>query len=434
MWCQGSGFRSSLRCSLLCLAVCLTEATEAQELDAPAHGAAVEKQTVDSGILDTQERSRAFLQVELALQRVQRRVDGDATLKRLANATIWDRRTKYGRLGIGAPTDDQIEIPTKSVPVKVPGDISVAVEYCRESERMQGRVLSGLFNGIVMWKTNNPHLFVSLGWLTRDAGAPDRLLAIVRDELEREGIRLIPMHKLDWPAATTSERLSQLLPPVVAPLALPQPVAAGGAPAMPQSAEKVFASPQEVVAAYGQARAKKDWQACARCLTPASQGAVVREVLFIAGMSRSTDLIKTIEKHVNLKLLDDKDPTEFAESKEVQEFLKSSERPPGDDDESQDAWLYEIFRKRVGDVPAFLADCCRHSPTYFFGDGEKLDCDRIRIEGDKAAGYLIVRRPAPDPKEVGEHGSEYFLPRYFPFRFRRIRGSWLIALTFGHEQ
>ena len=142
-------------------------------------------------------------------------------------------------------------------------------------------VLSGLHNGSVMWKTNNSHLFVNCGWFTRDLNALDRLLVIVREELEREGLHMLPMHKLDWPAATIPERLSQLLPPdFVSPVA-PQSKAVA---ASPQSPARVFMTPNDVVAAHNQAVAKKDWQAYARCLTPASQGAIIREVLSLAAM------------------------------------------------------------------------------------------------------------------------------------------------------
>ena len=103
----------------------------------------------------------------------------------------------------------------------------------------------------------------------------DRLLAIVREELGREGLRLLPMHKLDWPAATTAERLSQLLPPDGLPPVAPPPKIEV---APPQGPAKVFASPYDVVAAYNQAAAEKDWQAYLRCLTPASQIGAVKPI------------------------------------------------------------------------------------------------------------------------------------------------------------
>jgi hypothetical protein len=295
-------------------------------------------------------------------------------------------------------------------------------------------MVSGLYGGGVMWKTNNSHVFVSCGWFTRDLNAPDRLLAIVREELEREGLRLLPMQKLDWPAATTSERLSQLLPPDSAPPVVPQSKLVT---ASPQSPLRVFATPTDVVAAHNQAVAKKDWHAYARCLTPASQGAVIGEVLFVAGMGgkKCPELIKTIEKHLKFKLIDDSDfPGTFAQSKETQEFLESWGKQPGEDAEAADAWLYEFFRKRAGDVPAFLDDCFRQLPGPPEGYGKPIECEGIRIEGDKASGYRIDRRPAPAPEEVEKHGDTYYLPRYFPIRFRCIGGGWLIAYTFGQDR
>ena len=189
--------------------VCHNEATSAQGPHDPAVGPAVEQQL-----------SSFLLPIERALQGIQCRAAGDRTLKQLANEPIVPvdytnaegEPTAYRR-AIASPTDDQIEIPTKgdAVSIRLPGHVSVHFEVGNRDP--QEVILGGLYNGSVTWRTNNPHVFVKLFWCSQDPGVPDRLLAIVREELERQGLRLLPMHKLDWPAATPSERLSQLLPP-----------------------------------------------------------------------------------------------------------------------------------------------------------------------------------------------------------------------------
>jgi hypothetical protein len=441
---QGYGLHTFTACSVLLLIVCHSASTDAQQTPDRAHSATLEKQILDGKFVDNQEMARAFAQVEHALKRVQHRAVGDATLKHLAEAKTWDdgypKSKGYstgGRLGIGAPTDDQIEIPTKNDPMKVSGKIGVSVEYL--GTKSTGMTLSGLYNGSVMWKTNNSHIFVTLGWFTRDSGAPDRLLTIVREEFEREGIRLIPMRKLDWPIVTTSERLSQLLSPTISPSVTsplggkePTPVVSHPTEKIVGGRAKGFASPQEVVAAYRQALAKTDWHACVLCLTPASQGAVIRESLFLAGMSRDPKLINTIETHLRFKYFDDNEVAAMVGSKERKWFYKSLGEPPSGDGETVDNWLYQVFQKRVGDVPAFLTDCCLQSPEPIIADFGEID--GIRIEGDKASGYYTIRRPAPEPKDIEKHPAEYYLPRYFPWHFRRIGGSWLIAFTFGHDE
>jgi len=438
MWCQGCGLSAVIAWSMLVVVVCSIEVPAAQGPGDRAFGVAAEQQTVDIDVVDRQELSKALLKIERALRGIQRRAAGDHTLKRLADGPIdrsdyanAKRESKGCRLAIGVPTDDQIEVPAKGSVVRVPGGISVHVEYL--GRRPDADILSGLHNGLVTWKTNNPHVFVKLFWCSNDTGAPDRLLAIVREELEREGLSLLPMDKLDWPVATASERLSQLLPPDFAPPVAPRTETVA---ASPQSPAIVFASPRDVVAAHNQAVAKKDWQAYAICLTPASQGAVIREVLFLAQMGgeKCPELIKTIEKHVKFKLYDDRRPGAFAQSKEAEEFFESSGEEPSKESEAADAWLYEVFRKRVGDVPAFLADCLRQLPGPPEGYGKPIECDGIRIEGDKASGYVIHRRPAPAPEEVEKQDETYYMPRYVPIRFRRIGGSWLIAFTFGDDE
>ena len=147
------------------------------------------------------------------------------------------------------------------------------------------------------------------------------------------------------------------------------------------------------------------------------------------------ELIKTIEKHLKFKLIDASDfPGAFVQSKEAQEFLEALGKQFQEDSEAADAWLYEVFRKRVGDVPAFLSDCLRQLPDAPEGYGEPMECAGIRIKGDKASGYVTHRRPAPAPEEVEKQGDTYYLPRFFPLRFRRIEGSWLIAFTFGQGE
>lgn len=321
--------------------VCHNEATAAQGPHGPAFGPAVAQAKHETENVEIEKLSSLLPPIERALQGIRRRAAGDRTLKQLADATI--RRQDYAdakgkptayKLSIGASTDDQIDIPTNGDPasMKLAGWVSLSLHY----DPIEGDgigtdidIASGAHNGTVTWRTDDPKVLVRMFWLTKDPGAPDRLLAIVREELEREGLRLLPTHKLGWPVATTSERLSQLLPPDSLPPVAPP---AKTEVASPQGPAKVFASPYDVVAAYNQAVAKKDWQASARCLTPASQ----------------------------------------------------------------------------------------------VGAGKPIECEGVRIEGDKASGYWIDRRPAPAPEEVEMHGDTYYLPRYFPIRFRRIDGSWLI--------
>jgi len=439
MWCQRCRVSAFITWTILVVVVCHTEATGAQEPDGQAHDPVVRKQAVDSELVDSQEMTKALQQVERALQRVKRRAAVDTTLEHLANATIRDDGyakvkgySKGGRLVISASTDDKIEIPTRGAPAKVPGEVGIHAEYL--GKKPDPHTHSGLHNGGITWKTNNPRVFVGLFWCSNDSGAPDRLLTILREELDREGLRLLPMHKLNWPSATASERLSQLLPPDFAPTVAPRTETVA---ASPQSHPIVFASPRDVVAARNGALAKKDWQAYALCQTPAALGSDIREVLFLVQMGgkKCPELIKTIEKHLKFKLYNDNHPGAFAQSKEVQEFWESSGRQHTEESEAADAWLYEVFRKRVGDVPAFLADCLRQLPDGLYGDDKQLECEGFRIEGDKASGYQIDRRPVPALEEVEKHpDASDFLPRYFPIRFRRIGGTWLIAFTFGHEE
>jgi|GEM_PF-4721584 len=441
MSCHSVRFSVIIAWLILVAVACHTEAIAVQGPDAPAFGPAVKQKERDVENVEGKKLSSFLLPIERALQGIQRRAAGDRSLKLLANEPIVpvdytdaEGEPKGYRRALRAPTDDHIEIPTKgdAVSKRRPGSVAVHIEVRRRD--IQEVISGGLYNGAVTWRTNNPHVFVKLFWCSQDPGVPDRLLTIVREELEREGLRLLPMHKLDRPVATTSERLSQLLPLDSLPPVAPPPKTEV---ASPQGPAKVFASPYDVVAAHNQAVAKKDWQAYARCLTPASQGAVIREVLFLAAMGgkKCPELIKTIEKHLKFKLIDASDfPGTFVQSKEAEEFLESMGKQPGEDAEAADAGLYEVFRKRVSDVPAFLADCFRQLPGPPEGYGKPIECEGIRIGGDKASGYWIDRRPVPDSKEAEERDVLHYLPRYFPIRFRRIGGSWLIVSMFGHDE
>ncbi|WP_422929075.1 hypothetical protein [Singulisphaera sp. PoT] len=385
--------------------------------------------------------SRALPPIERALRSIQHRAAEDRILKHLASVPIHPidfvdpvGMPKGYRRAIEAPTDDRIEIPTKGDAVSItrPGRVSVLINVTREG--VDGDVSSGLYKGGVTWRTDNPRVFVWMSWCSKDPGLPDRLLAIVREELGREGLRLLPMRKLDWPPATTSERLAQLLPPdCLLPVTRPPKVEV----VLPRDAEKAFASPYDVVAANNLAVAKQDWRAWARCLTPASQGAVIRELLFVAvsGGRKCPELIGVIENHLKFKLIDASDfPGQFVRTKEAKEFLETLGNPPVDDAETAAAWMTEVFRKRVGDIPAFLDDCFQQLQGAPEGYGRLLGSEDIRIEGDKASGYWIDRRPVPDAKEAEKRDVASYLPRYFPVHFRRIGGSWLIAHNLGHAR
>jgi hypothetical protein len=425
---------------MLVAVVCHTGATAAQGPDDPASGPAVKQEKRGVEDADGKELSSVRPPIERALRGIQRRAAGDRTLKHLADEPIFP--AEYGndakgepkgyRRAIGSPTDDQIEIPTKgdAASIRLPGYVSVHIEVLRQGFDLD--VLSGLHNGVVTWRTNNPHVFVALSWCTKDSDAPDRLLAIVREELEREGLRLLPKPRPDWPAATTSERLAQLLPPDGVPPVAPPPrtgVASPGGPA------RGFASPYDVVAAHNQAVAKRDWRAYARRLTPASQGAVIRQVFFLAATVGRTcpELIEAIEKHLKFKLIDASNfPGEFVQSKDAREIFESLGEQPGEDAEAADARLYEVIRKRVGDVPAFLDDCFREFQASPEGYGEPIECEGIRIEGDRASGYRIVRRPVPDSKVAERRHVSNYLPDYVPIHFRRIGGRWLMKPKLVH--
>ena len=433
MSCRGMNFPKINLWSACVVVACCTGALASHELDDPGFATVAKRMRPDVDHIEEEVLSGFLPPIERALQGIRRRAAGDRTLKRLAEEPIVPIDYVNGRgeargyrRSISAPTDDQIEINTNNLSVRIrrPGSVAVHIEVSgREIQEVNS---DGLYHGTVTWRTNNQHVFVKLFWCTEDSGLPDRFLAVVREELEREGLRLLPMQKRDWPIAVTSQRLSQLLPPGNLPPLAPPPK---GEVASLQSSVRVFASPFDVVAAYNQAVARKDWQAYARCLAPASQGAVVREMVFLAmtGGKKCPGLIKAIEKHLGFKLIDASNfPGSFVESREAEEFLQSLGDQPGEDLESANNRLYETFRKRVGDVPAFLDDCFPELQRSPEGHGKPIECEGIRVGGDKASGYWIDRCPAPNPKEAEERDVLHYLPRYFPVKFRRINGSWSI--------
>jgi hypothetical protein len=151
--------------------------------------------------------------------------------------------------------------------------------------------------------------------VTCDLKAPERLLTIVREELQKQGIRMVPAPKSVWPTATLPEYLAQLpssdgAHAVPSPLNSPprQPVTERPTASSGRTVEKadkgiakLFATPEEVVDAYRRAYAKKDWRICFLCLTPEARGETLVEFFFVAGMGHSPKLVKVIEKHIKVK-------------------------------------------------------------------------------------------------------------------------------------
>ena len=352
--------------------------------------------------------------------RVKGRTAADDTLKGLASANVESRtfpETNDGvqgnRMSIYAPTDDEIEFSTTAGTAKRHGRVYVVVQYVTKTP--QTAVFSGLLNGTVVWKTGDPHVFVSLGWCTHDEDAADRLLSMVREELAREDLRLAVIEKLDWPPATPAEPPSQLLPPFPAP---------PNAPEIDEkaAAEKAgpFASPQELIAAYRQAYAKKDWRRCAICLSPAAQGTAIREFFFVGGVSPDVNrkLKPAMEKHLGKP---DGDAPEDREA--LEEFQKILSGLPTGSEEGDGKLFYEAFRKRIADIPGFLADCWKQYPNL-------KDLGEIRgivVEGDKASGFWTREFPPPKPGNVLREVNPFDLPRHYPCHFRRIDGGWVFA-------
>ena len=418
------GISSLVAWSICILVAGRTTTAAAQEPDARPIGAAQEGSKADVKAVDGRTMPGESAQAERALRRIQHRAAGDRTFPKLAGEPIrrMDNATRR-TLAIEASTDDQFDIPTTGevTSVKARGGVGVRVVLAEKLDYDES--WGGLYGGDVNWKTNNRHIFVGMDWCTTDLGAPDRLLAIVREELQAEGINLIPMRKLDWPFATTWERLSQLLPPDPPSDATPMPATA---PVVP-SAEGAFASPQDVVSAFRRATANKDWREFLLCLTPTSRGALFREVLFQTGMGEMTELARFIEKRLKLEIFDEKGHGLAMDTKERQAFFLPPGAPLDISDDAENSWLYESMKNRVGDAVGFLAECMRHfsaDPTLF---SWSLECEGIRIEGDKASGYVVYRRRPPAPEEVDKDRARPHLPEQLPVRFLRISGSWLIV-------
>jgi hypothetical protein len=376
--------------------------------------------------VDAEERAKVVAKIESALKHIKRRAAADETLKPLASAAVEQEtfpETNDGlqgkRIRLHALAEDQIEFDTTAGPAKRPGGLQVLVEYVTKPPQLA--VFSGLYNGSVPWKTNDPHVFVFLSWCTHDSDAADHLLTIVREELAREELHLAPTEKLDWPPATPSERLSQLLPPTHAqPAAKETDEKTAGEKAVDENAN-VFASPQQVVSAYRQAYAKKDWRRCAMCLSPAAQGAAIREFLFVTGVSPTMNrkLKPTFDKHLGPKPAE-----ETAEDREKTDVIRKifAALPTGSE-EVDNRLIYDGFHKQIADIPAFLADCWEAYPNL-------RDLGEIRgivVDGDKASGFYTWQNPPPTPEHVLPHCNPFDLPRFSPWHFCKIDGGWLFA-------
>ena len=388
--------------------------------------------------VDNAKMVAVLAKVERALQGVQTRAANDGKLKPLAKARIEQDRypgTNGGWIRVDAKTDDQIDLPTKGVPMSCPGQIGVEVEYTAQSP--DWRPYSGLFHGHVIWKTDNPSVSVAIHWITRDLNAPERLLKIVSEELQNQGIRMVPEPKSAWPAATLAEYLARLpssdtntsvageptaspRPPLDQrqPRNSPRPVETGG-----DGAGKIVTTPQEVVAVYRRAHATKDWRTCFLCLTPEARGATLLEFCFVAGMGNSPELVKIIEKHVKVKFFED--AARGLGSKEMDELFKPAVKQVDGRQELDRALLYQSFKKRIKDLPALVDDCCQQWALFTdFGEVKE-----IKVEGEKAAGYW-TRTSAPvdpDPRRYDCLPPEAHLPQYYAIHFCRIGGSWFLA-------
>jgi hypothetical protein len=384
--------------------------------------------------VDNTKMVAALAKVERALHGVQTRAAQDGKLKPLARARIEHDRypgTNGGGIRIDAKTDDWIALATQGVPMRFSGRIEVEVTYTAQPPEWEPS--AGLCHGRVMWKTDDPSVSVTLGWVTCDSKAPERLLKIVREELQNQGIRMVPAKSV-WPAATLAEHLSRLPSPdtntaiagesVASPRPpmnqrqppnTPRPVEAGG------GAEKNFVTPLDVVTAYRRACATKDWRTCFLCLTPDARGATLREFYFVAGMGNSPELVKIIEKHVKVRFFED--AARGLGSKEMDEVLKPAIKQVNGRQELDNTLLYQSLTNRINDVPAFVDKCCQRCAL--FADFGAVN--EVKMEGDKAAGYWTRTFAPPDPREPGGLSPEAYLPEYYPFHFRRIGGSWLLA-------
>lgn len=435
MRCQGWGISALVAWSTFVLVACLPLSAAAQEPVGRAVGESMKKG--DGEAVDEKALSRARQQVERALGRIQKRAAGDRTLKRLADepAGFTDYGSHGFRLIIGGSTGDQIEVPMKgdAAPVKLPGHVSVVVGCStRIGYGTTEDIHDGPYHGCVNWATSNPCIDVVMDWLTVDSDAPNRLAAIVREELDRENLRLLPTHKPKWPVVTNSERLSQLLPPDAPPAVTPRPA---NAPIVPKGLEGVFESPQDVVTAYNQAIANKDRRAYFRCLTPASQTYAILSILGYARLSESPELAKSLRKYFkNPTFADNSRAMDGDDIQDLDELWKG--RSLARVDAPSDVWLCRLseeaylnahYQRLLGDIPTFLADCMPLLQDWSLNDVEPLKCEGIRIEGDRAAGYDVIQ-PVPDPKKIEAGWNvRHYLPGYNPVHFLRIKGSWRIA-------
>jgi len=409
------------------LAVCLPGAAAGQGPDGRRGDAAV-KEAHAEGVSEARRR------VERALGRIQGRVVGDRTCKRLADGPI--HRRDHGPLGfelsIGAAIDDPIEVPMPgdAAPVKIPGHVTLRVRY--DPAGVHEEAYDGPYHGCVSWATSDPHVFVVLYWRTTDPDAPDRLARLVREEMGREGLRLAPPSRPKWPIATNSERLSQLLPPDALPMVAFGPAATAGPRQGPVG---VFPSPRDVAAAYNEAIAKKDLRGYLRCLTPHSQTYLMGCLIQYVQHPGSPELAKAIEKHFGYRVFDEGGvflPEERLWRSEGD--LKAGRFLPLDDPAdlwlarlSPGAYLDELFRKAVGDVPTFLAECLPMMQAWDWSDVEPLACEGLWVEGDRASSRSL-HKPTPDLEKIEAGWNErHFLPEYHPIHFQRIQGSWRIA-------
>ena len=190
--------------------VCLDAESDYQPLPTvQAVQALSDVQAVDNGKMVV-----ALAKVERALRSVQKHAARDEILKPLAKVKIQQGRypgTNGGWIRVDAQIHDYIDVPTKGAPVKIAGRIDVDVMYTALPQDYEPS--GGPFHGRVMWKTDNPNVYVTLGWMTRDLKAPERLLTIVREGLHNQGIRMLAAPKSDWPTATLPEYLAHLPAP-----------------------------------------------------------------------------------------------------------------------------------------------------------------------------------------------------------------------------
>jgi hypothetical protein len=196
---------------------------------------------------------------------------------------------------------------------------------------------------------------------------------------------------------------------------------------------KGFATPQEAIAAYRHAIAKKEWSTAFLCFSPASRGTILFEMLFVTGMNENPQFVAAIEKHTHEKWRD-----------AANAILAPTERQINGHRVQDRRVLYETFAKRVIDVPAFVQEFCRqierqgHAPFEDHGD-----VTEIKLEGDRAIAYgspqSIVGPSVTSSKPAqGDPPTEPYLSSPFdkPPRARidlcKIDGTWYLG--FREEQ